>query len=228
MTHYSRTPAGLGNGHPPWGPEGGLWWRKNGEWTPNIQGPWYAGYPFYAPPPSGELFAVTVPSPSDLTARQQAQQALQLSQQAVEAAQQSATVEPWYLRKAVLGLPWWAVLTVGAFILWPRLIFLKENRRRKSNGKAEVRSETAKRARDRKRYDQLRALQPGDALDVRIRKTPEKWLRLTLTSSPYLWDNFLVVDAFAAGEPPEQWPLGYVVGGVPIRGFDHPVRVPRR
>lgn len=80
---YHRSPLS-GHGHPPWGPEGGAWWRYDQGWTPNIQGPWYAGG---ANIPSGELFLQTVPSPSDITTQQAAQQAMMLSRQAIEAAQ---------------------------------------------------------------------------------------------------------------------------------------------
>lgn len=82
---YHRSPLS-GHGPPPWGPEGGAWWRYDRGWTPNIQGPWNAGYPGVTPWSGGELVMTTVPSQSDLMIRQQAQQALQLSRQAIEAA----------------------------------------------------------------------------------------------------------------------------------------------
>lgn len=80
MSHY--TYHSLGDHHPPWGPEGGAWWRKDGLWTPNIQGPWYLGYPGPYPwqPGGGDIIIQT-------PAQTQAQQALQVSRQAVEAAQ---------------------------------------------------------------------------------------------------------------------------------------------
>ena len=94
MTYHRAPLSGLGShGHPPWGPEGGAWWKKDNGWAPNIQGPWYAGGSNL---PSGELILQTIPSPQD----PQVQQALQFSRQALEVAQaaQAAEAQPLWIK----------------------------------------------------------------------------------------------------------------------------------
>lgn len=82
MTYHRSPFAGLGshNHNPPWGPSGGAWWRYDQGWTPNIQGPWYLGYPGFP----GDGITIRVPAPAMTEATQQA---VQLSRQAVEAAE---------------------------------------------------------------------------------------------------------------------------------------------
>ena len=96
MTYSLSGLAALGyHGHPPWGPEGGAWWKKDNGWAPNIQGPWYAGGTNL---PSGEIIAMTEPSPADLQARQDAQQAMQFSRQAIETATAVGVDQPLWIK----------------------------------------------------------------------------------------------------------------------------------